>query len=106
MADRISYFDGTLIQLIGWQILAALVTFLSFGILLPWGFCMLYDWETKHTIIDGKRLGFDGTAIQLFGHWLKWWVLLIVTLGIYGFWIGIKLKQWKVKHTYFIESNQ
>ena len=65
---------------------------------------MIYDWETKHTVINGKRLKFDGTALQLFGNWIKWLLLTIVTLGIYSFWLGIKLKQWKTKHISFIEE--
>ena len=62
---------------------------------------MIYDWETKHTVINGKRLAFDGKAIQLFGNWIKWLLLTIITLGIYGFWLNIALKKWKTKHTYF-----
>lgn len=62
---------------------------------------MVYDWEIKHTVIEGKRLRFDGTAIGLFGHWIKWLLLTIITFGIYGFWVQIKIKQWITKHTYF-----
>ena len=98
-----SYFDGALLQLIGWYLLGAIITICTFGICLPWAYCMIYDWETKHTVINGKRLIFDGTAIQLFGNWIKWWILTLITLGIYGFWLSIKLKQWKVKHTHFIQ---
>lgn len=96
-----SYFDGGLLQLIGWQILGGLVTFLTLGICFPWAFCMVYRWEAKHTVINGKRLEFDGTAVQLFGKWILWMILTVITLGIYGFWLNIKLKQWKVKHTHF-----
>lgn len=99
-----SYFDGGLLQLIGWKILGFLVTFFTLGICYPWSVCMIYGWETKHTVINGKRLGFDGKAIQLFGSWIKWFLLTFITLGIYGFWVGIALKKWKVKHTYFIEN--
>ena len=60
-----SYFDGGLLQLIGWKILGFLVTFFTLGICYPWSVCMIYGWETKHTVINGKRLGFDGKAIQL-----------------------------------------
>lgn len=97
-----SYFDGGLLQLIGWRIIGVLITVFTFGICYPWALCMIYDWETKHTIIDGKRLYFDGTAIQLFGNWIKWFLLTIITFGIYGFWLSIKLKQWIVKHTHTI----
>ncbi|MBQ9394961.1 MAG: hypothetical protein IJU23_05530 [Proteobacteria bacterium] len=96
-----SFFDGGLLQLIGWQILGALVTFLTLGICFPWAYCMVYRWEAKHTVINGKRLTFDGTATQLLGKWILWMILTFITAGIYGFWLNIKLKQWKVKHTHF-----
>lgn len=97
-----SYFDGGLLQLIGWKILGFLITSLTLGICFPWAYCMVYGWEAKHTVINGKRLQFDGTAIQLFGNWIKWLFLCIITLGIYGFWLNISLKKWKVKHTHFV----
>lgn len=103
MEDRnISYFDGGLFQLIGWKILGFLITVFTFGICYPWAFCMVYSWETKHTVIEGKRLQFDGKAIQLFGNWIKWFLLTIITIGIYSFWLGIALKKWKTKHTTFV----
>lgn len=96
-----SYFDGGLLQLIGWKILGAIVTIFTFGICYPWAMCMIYDWETKHTVVNGKRLKFNGTALQLFGNWIKWWFFTLITLGIYGFWLGINLKKWITKHTEF-----
>lgn len=96
-----SYFDGGLAQKIGWTILGFLVTALTLGICLPWAYCMIYRWETKHTVINGRRLTFDGHAAQLFGKWILWLFLTIITVGIYGFWVSIKLKKWIVKHTRF-----
>ena len=98
-----SYFDGGLLQLIGWRILGGLISLITLGICHPWAVCMIYRWEAKHTVINGKRLNFNGKAIQLFGNWIKWLLLTLVTLGIYGFWLGIKLKKWKTKHTEFAE---
>lgn len=103
MENQNTYFDGGLAELIGYRILGFLVTVCTFGICLPWAYCMIYNWEIKHTVIEGKRLGFNGTAIQLFGNWIKWFLLTVITFGIYGFWASIKLKQWKVKHTYFVK---
>jgi Predicted membrane protein len=97
-----SYFDGGLLQLIGYRILGFLVTFLTLGICAPWAICLVYNWETKHTVINGQRLHFNGTAVGLFGNWIKWLLLTIVTLGIYSFWLSIALKKWKTKHTHFM----
>ena len=69
MEESISYFDGSLLQLIGWEILGALITVFTLGICYPWAFTMVYNWEINHTVINGKRLQFDGTASQLFGNW-------------------------------------
>ena len=100
-----SYFDGGLLQLVGWRILGFLVTMATLGICFPWAITMIYSWEAKHTVVDGKRLVFDGTAIELFGQWIKWFLLIIITLGIYSFWISISLKKWKTKHTHFVPAN-
>ena len=97
-----SYFDGGLLQLIGYRLLGGFIIVLTLGICAPWAMCMIYNWETKHTVIDGHRLKFNGTAIQLFGNWIKWLLLTLVTFGIYGFWVAIAIKKWKTKHTYFI----
>ncbi len=98
-----SYFDGGLFQLIGWKLLGAVITIFTLGICYPWAVCKVYNWEVKHTVINGRRLKFDGKAIQLFGNWIKWELLTIITLGIYGFWVKIKLKKWITKHTHFVE---
>ena len=57
-----SYFDGGLLQLIGWKILGAIITTITLGICYPWAVCMVYDWETKHTVVDGKNV---------YGQWSK-----------------------------------
>jgi len=96
-----SYFDGGLLSLIGWNLLGFFITLITLGICYPWALCMVYGWETNHTVINGHRLKFNGTAVGLFGNWLKWLLLTIITVGIYGFWLNIALKKWKVKHTSF-----
>ena len=96
-----SYFDGGLLQLIGWHLLGGLITTFTLGICFPWAICMIYNWETKHTVINGHRLKFTGTAMQLFGNWIKWLFFCIITFGIYSFWINIALRKWKTKHTEF-----
>lgn len=94
-----SYFDGELLQLIGWYFVGSLITILTFGICYPWAICMIKSWEAKHTVVSGRRLRFNGTAMQLFGTWIKWLLLTLVTFGIYGLWLPIKTRQWTTKHT-------
>ena len=96
-----SYFDGGLLQLIGWGLLGTLITIITAGICYPWALCMVYGWKINHTVIQGKRLMFTGTAIGLFGNWIKWFLLCLITLGIYTFWLSIVLEKWKVKNTIF-----
>jgi len=96
-----SYFDGGLLQLIGYGLLAFLIITFTLGLGYPFAACMLYRWEAKHTVINGRRLRFDGTAMQLLGKWILWFLLTVITLGIYGLWLNIKLKQWRTKHTHF-----
>ncbi len=95
-----SYFDGGLLQLIGWRLLGFIVIICTLGICTPWAICMEKNWEAKHTVINGERLAFDGKAIQLFGQWIIWLLLCIITFGIYSFWVGIAMKKWIVKHTH------
>lgn len=97
-----SFFDGGLLSLIGWSILGAIITAITFGICYPWALCMVYGWKINHTVIEGKRMRFNGSAFSLFGHWIKWLLLTIITLGIYGFWVTIKLEDWKARNTAFI----
>ena len=97
-----SYFDGGILGYIGYSILGAIICVFTLGIGTPWAVCMMRNWKTKHTVIDGKRLYFDGTGAQLFGNWIKWFLLTIITLGIYSFWLVIKMQQWIAKHTHHV----
>ena len=97
-----SYFDVGILSYIGYSILTVIICVVSFGLATPWAVCMMQNWKTKHTVIDGKRLYLDGTGAQLFGNWIKWFLLTIITFGIYGFWLVIKMQQWIVKHTHHV----
>ncbi|MFT8329683.1 MAG: DUF898 family protein [Oenococcus oeni] len=99
---RKSFFDGSLLEFIGYKILGILVTGCTLGICYPWSFTMIYGWQAKHTVTDGHRQSFDGSAAELFGMWIKWLILSIVTIGIYSFWVRIKLLDWRARHTHFI----
>ena len=101
-----SKFDGGLLSLIGWNILGGLITFVTFGICLPWALCMIYKWKAEHTVISGKRLKFSGTGGALFITWLKWLFFIVITFGIYGLWVVIFVEKWKVKNTSFAVNGE
>ena len=101
MAEEGSYFDGGVLQFIGWSILGGLITSCTLGICFPWAVCMIYAWEAKHTVVGGRRLQFTGSPVSLFGHYILWWFLSIITLGIYFFWAYIGVKKWKAKNISF-----
>lgn len=98
--EKASYFDGGLLQLIGWKILGNILTVVSFGIAYPWAVCFIKKWEAKHTVINSRRLIFTGTGGGLFVKYIIWWLLSIVTLGIYLFFLPIKMEKWIASHTY------
>jgi uncharacterized membrane protein YjgN (DUF898 family) len=95
-----SYFDGDILGYWGWMLLGIVIDFFTLGIAHPWAYCLMLNWKTKHTVINGKRLVFQGTGMGLFGSWIKWWLLTIITLGIYGLWLPVSLEKWKARHTH------
>ena len=96
-----SVFTGSLLGLLGVNLLQIILNVITLGICAPWTICIKERWIAKHTYIDGRQLRFDGTGGQLFGKYIIWFLLTLITLGIYGFWLDIKMKQWVVKHTHF-----
>ena len=96
-----SYFDGGLIELIGWRLLATIITIVTLGIASPWASCMLYNYQIKHTVYNGKRLKFVGTGGDLFVNNFKWVLLSIVTLGIYLWFIPVKKTKWVISNIHF-----
>ena len=98
------YFDGYLIQMIGWNILSAFVTIISLGILYPVAVTWKLKWKCKHTVYDGKRLYFDGNGMQLLGKWIVWMLLTAITFTIYMWFIPIRMEKWKAKHTHLVDD--
>lgn len=95
-----SCFTGGLLGLIGVNIFCKLLTFISFGILYPFGICYKQRWIAKHTVINRKKIVFDGKAVSLIGHYLLWWLLSIITFGIYSLWLPINVTKWYTKNTH------
>lgn len=96
-----SYFDGGLLELIGWKLLSFLITVITFGIAAPWGACMIYSYQINHTVYNGKRLKFEGTGGDLFVNIFKWVLLSIITFGIYILFIPINKTKWVISNIHF-----
>ena len=103
--EKASRFDGGLMQYIGWNILGALVTFLTLGICYPWAVQMVYSWEQRHKVCCNRRCTFDGRAVGLFGTWMLCLLLCLVTFGIYSFWVPLRIQKWKVMHTHLLADD-
>lgn len=96
-----SYFDGKVLELIGWKLLAYLITCVSAGIAYPWGKCMEYKYQFSHTVYNGKRLKFEGNGGDLFVNRFKWIFFTIITFGIYGWWVPAKKANWVISNIHF-----
>ena len=100
-----SYFDGGLLELIGWRILAFLITGVTLGIAYPWAACMLYNYQFKHTVYNGKRLKFEGTGGDLFVNMFKWLFFTLITCGIYAFFIPVSKTKWVISNLHFEDED-
>ena len=96
-----SYFDGKVLEWLGYRILAFIITAVTFGIAHAWAEKLLIAYTIDHTVYNGKRLKFEGSGASLFVQKFKWIFLTIITLGIYGFWVPIKKEQWIVSNIHF-----
>lgn len=96
-----SYFDGKVLELIGYRILAFLITTFTLGLASAWADKILIAYSIEHTVYNGKRLKFEGTGASLFVQKFKWIFLTIITLGIYGFWVPLKKEKWIVSNIHF-----
>lgn len=96
-----SYFDGSTIEYILYELVIALATALTFGIATPWLLVWFYKWEVSHTVVEGQRMEFTGSGTSLVMNWFKWLLLTIITFGIYGLFIPVRVRQWRATHTTF-----
>ena len=93
-----SFFDGSVLGLIGVSLLTAFLTTITLGLAGPAMACYRLRWIYKHTCIGGYRLKFTGKGWGLFGRCLLWGFLTIITIGIFGLWVPIKYKKWEISH--------
>lgn len=95
-----SFFDGTVGESIGNQILNYLICVFTCGLGLPWGRTMIVRWEKKGSVISRDRLFYDGDGSGMFKEYLIVWLLTLVTCGIYSPWGAVRLEKYIINHTH------
>ncbi|MCD7728871.1 MAG: DUF898 domain-containing protein [Clostridia bacterium] len=96
-----SQFTGNTLKLFLYLLLLVIGTVFTLGIAYPWLMCLIYRWEIKNTLINGRRQYFDGKGSDLFKKYIKWLLLTIVTFGIYKICLTKNIMVWKTSHTHF-----
>ena len=96
--DNNSYFDGSILGLIGTNLLAGIVLVVPV-VGLAWSTIIKLRWERSHTVIDSRRLVFTGTVGQFFVKYLLWGILTGITLGIYGLFVPLKALRLETENT-------
>lgn len=100
--SNVSYFDGNSFQYFGYGLLGGLLMGVTCGIATPWVVCMLQKWDTKHQIVNNRRLVFSGTGLGFLGEYIIIALLSIITCGIYTPWGIVRQMKYIVRHTDFV----
>ncbi|MCR5283908.1 MAG: zinc-ribbon domain-containing protein [Lachnospiraceae bacterium] len=98
---RASYFDGTGLQYMGYQLLSFFMLLFSLGLAYPWVMAMMTKWDTKHQVIGGRRLVFSGSGLGFLGEYLIIAILTFLTCGLYSFWGIVRMNKYIIRHTDF-----
>ncbi len=97
-----SYFDGGSFAYLGYEILAGLLLLFTCGLAFPWVMAMLQEWDTRHQVINRRRLIFSGSGLGFLGEYIIIAILSGITCGIYAPWGTVRLNKYIIRHTDFI----
>ena len=86
MREKLEFRGGATV-LFGDILVVSLLSMITFGIYIPWGYVRLRSKILDHTYLRDQHLSFEGTGGQLFGIWLKAMLLTVITFGIYGLFV-------------------
>jgi len=98
---NVSFFDGGSFAYFGYSLIFGILFTLSCGIAYPWLMVMIQKWDTKHQVINNRRLVFSGTGLGLLGEFLIILILTIITCGIYSSWGIVRLNKYVIRNTDF-----
>ncbi len=93
------FYDGSVEERLGHQIITTLVTIVTCGLAAPWARVRLIQYDSDHTVIHGMRLGFVGTGMD---YWIEGIIIQIftfLTCGIYNAWGICRINRWVCSNT-------
>jgi len=94
-------FRGRWVEIFLNLLLIGLLSGITLGLYLPWGYARWKRMVAANTYFDNRPLQFDGTGGQAFVEFLIIGALSLITLGLY--WIlgfaGVRLLRWEYAHT-------
>ncbi len=104
IGESVSYFDGGYWDFIGYEILCGLLLMVTCGLAFPWVMEILQKWDTRHQVINGRRLVFSGTGLGFLGEYLIIAILSFITCGIYGPWGTVRMNKYIIRNTDFVDQ--
>lgn len=99
-----SYFDGGSLQYLGYGLLSGILLMITCGISYPWVMVMLQKWDTKHQVINRRRLVFSGSGLGFLGEYLIIFILTVITCGLYAPWGTVRMNKYIIRNTDFISA--
>lgn len=96
-----SYFDGNSFAFLGYSLFSGLLLLVTCGLAYPWVMAMIQRWDTKHRVVNNKRLQFSGSGLGFLGEFLIIGFFSLITCGIYYPWGLVRMNRYIIRHTDF-----
>ena len=65
---------------------------------------MIQKWDTKHQVINRRRLEFSGSGLGFLGEYLIILIFTVITCGIYAPWGTVRMNKYIISHTDFVND--
>lgn len=94
-------FRGRWLNVYGNLILIAILSGITLGIYVPWGYARWQRIVTENTYIEDQQLEFDGSGAEVFVQFIVIGFYTLITLGLYailGF-SATRMLRWQYAHT-------
>lgn len=99
-----SCFDGGSLEYLGYGLLGGVLLMITCGLSYPWVMTMLQKWDTKHQVINRRRLVFSGSGLGFLGEYLIIFILTVITCGLYAPWGTVRMNKYIIRNTDFVSA--